>query len=484
LADLSDYGGFTDGWTYPDERGIWTEGSLSKLALALHGEAGESDYVLALSLGSICVGPDALLRVEALVDSERVAARDFSYGDPEWYIELPARGPADDEIDLTLAIDEPGSPIDLGWSDDDERRLGVLLSTLTLLPADDDAAKAGLARQRRLDRWAARGERTQQRLHVQIGEEIRLAELADYGAFGDGWVYEDEAGIWTHGSRSELALALDGVGKSDYVLALSLGSVCVGSDTSLRVEALVDGEPVAVRDFNYGDPEWRLELPAPVPLNGAVDLTFRVDEPNSPLELGWSADDRPLGLLVRTVWLEELDRSVRPGEKIAFAKGSGAERYLGEGWSELEPTGVWTDGERASLALKLTDLPPAVAELVLAGSAFVTPDRPELKVEVWAQGERLAGRGFRYGEALRLLRVTWPAAAGVEQDRALFELRFSEPASPLELGLNDDVRRLGLHLEWLMVRKRSWRATLGDAIREKSANLRRRLTSRASRSSA
>jgi hypothetical protein len=41
--------------------------------------------------------------------------------------------------------------------------------------------------------------------------------------------------------------------------------------------------------------------------------------------------------------------------------------------------------------------------------------------------------------------------------------------------LDDDVRRLGLHLHWLMVRKRTRRATLWDVMREKSANLRNRL---------
>jgi hypothetical protein len=473
LADVSDYGGFGAGWAYPDEAGIWTQGSRSQLALALDG-IGEGGHVLALLLGSICVGSDASLRVEALVNGERLAAREFNYGDPEWHIELPERVLADGEVDLTFQIEEPSTPLALGWSADDDRRLGILLREATLLPADDDAARVGLARERRLARWAARREEEERHLHVRPREPVEVDDLSDYGAFGEGWVvYPLEAGIWTEGSRSDLAFALDGIGDSDYVLALSLGSICVGRGRSLRVEALMNGERVATRDLSYGDPEWRIELPAPVPAE--VDLAFVIEEPNSPAGVGWSADDRRLGILLRTLVLEELDRSVRPGEEIAFAKGSGAERFLSEGWSSLEPTGVWTDGEQASFVLRPTDLPPGAAELVLAVSAFVTPDHPELKVEVSVLDEQIAGRVFRYGEAQRFLRVPFPAAAGAEGGRTLFQLHLSDPARPVDLGLGNDARRLGLHLEWLMVRKSAWRTTLSDVIREKSTNLRRRL---------
>ena len=472
LADLNDYGGFGDGWAHPDERGIWTQDSRSQLALALDG-IGERDHVLALSLDSICVASDASLRVTAFVNGERVAARDFRYGDPEWHIELPSQTSADGEVDLTFEVEEPSSPLELGWSSD-ERRIGILLRAATLLPADDDAAKAGLDRERRLARWAARREAGERRLHVRAGEDVELDDLSDYGTFGDGWVvYPQETGIWTEGPRSDIALMLEGIGESDYVLALSLGSVCVGTGESLRVQALVNGERVAARDLSYGDPEWRIELPAPVPAE--VDLAFVIEEPNSPAEVGWSADDRGLGILLRTVALEEVDRSVRPGEKIVFVEGSGAERLLGKGWSFLEPTGVWTDGERASLVLMLTDLAPAAAELVLAVSAFVTAEHPELKVEVSAVDERLAARVFRHGEAQRLLRIPWPAARGDQAGRTPFELHLSDPARPVDLGLGDDPRRLGLHMEWLIVRKSAWRTTLSDVVREKSANLRRRL---------
>jgi hypothetical protein len=471
LAELTDYGGFGDGWAYPDERGIWTEGLRSELAVA-SDSAAASDHILALSLGSVCVESGASLRVEALVNGERAATRDFRYGDTDWHIEVPARAGVNGELDLTFEIEEPRSPLELGWSSD-ERRIGILLQTVRLLPADDEAARAALARERRLALWAARGETGPRRLHVAPHDPVEVDELSGYGGFREGWiVYPKEAGIWTEGSRSELALALDGIGDSDHALTLALGSVCVRPDESLRVEALVNGTSVAARDLGFGDPEWRIELPAPVPADGEVDLAVIIDDPNSPADVGWSTDDRPLGFLLRTVTLEEIDRSVRPGEKIVFAEGSGADRLLGEGWSVLEETGVWTVGEEAGLVLKLRDIPPAAAELVLAVSAFVTPDHPELEVEVSALDEQLARRVFRHGEGQRLLRIPFPAAA---TGRTAFELRLSEPARPVDLGLGDDVRRLGLHLEWLMARKKAWRATLLDVVREKSANLRRRL---------
>jgi hypothetical protein len=475
VADLRDYGGFGEGWAYPEEAGIWTQGPRASLALAADG-IGEADAVLAVSLGSICVGPDESLRVAAVVNGERAATRDFRYGDPEWHIEFPLDAGPDGAVELTFEIEEPRTPLELGWSVDDDRHLGILLRTIALLPADDDAARAGLARERRLRAWAARSDVDAGRIQMRLGEAAGLADLNNYSGFGEGWMlYPDEAGVWTEGSRSELALALHGVEGSDYAFALSIGSVCVAPDASLRVEALVNGERAGERDFRYGDPEWRIESPTPMPADGKVDLTFIIEEPSSPLDLGWSADDRRLGILVRSITLAEVDRSVRPGEKIAFAEGSGAERLLGEGWSFLEPTGVWTDREQASLVLKPTDLPPGAAELVLAVSAFVPSEHPELKVEVSALGEQLAGRVFRHGEAQRLLRVPFPSASGARGGRMLFELHLSDPARPVDLGLGDDPRPLGLHLEWLMVRESAWRTTLSDVVREKSANLRRRL---------
>jgi hypothetical protein len=461
LADLRDYGGFGEGWALPDEAGIWTQGPQSSLALGLDG-SGESGYVLAFSLGSICVGPDESLRVEAVVNGERAAAREFRYGDPEWHVELPAGAAADGAVELSFAIEEPRTPLELGWSVDDGRRLGILLRRITVLPADDDAAQAGLARERRMLAWGARGVVEGGRLRVRPGRSVDLADLHDYDGFGEGWMlYPDQPGVWTEGSRSELALALDGIGESDYALVISLGSICVAPDATLRVEALLNGERAAARELQFGDPDWRIESPAPAPADGEVDLTFTIEDPSSPRDLGWSADDRRLGVLLRAITLEEVDRSVRLGEEVVFAEGSGAERLLGRGWSALEPTGVWTDGETARLVLKLTPDPPGDAELVFDIEPFVTPDHPELRVEIYARGEQLGTRVFRHRRGLfrlrklaRPLRAVLPAAVRDARGRTPLELRLHAPASPRDLGLSDDLRRLGLHLRSLTVRTR------------------------------
>jgi hypothetical protein len=475
LAHLDDFGGFGGGWAFPDERGLWTQGRRSELALAVDGN-GRGDHVVALSLESICVAPDATLRVEMLVDGERAAIRDFRYGDPEWYVQLPARMLSGAEFDLTFEVEDPGSPVELGWSEDDDRRLGLLLRSVALLAPDDEAARAGLARERRRGRWAARDTVGKRPLHVRPHEAVDLADVDDYSAFGEGWMlYPDQAGVWTAGSRSQLALKLEGIGESDYALVLSLGSICIEGDGSLRVEALLNGQRASARDFSFGDPEWRIASPVASPRDGYVNLTFIIEEPRSPRAVGWSADERPLGLLVRSIALEDVDRSVRPGEKIVFSEGSDAGRLLGDGWSTLEPTGVWTDGEEASLLLRLTDAPPADAELVLGVTPFVTPDHPELEVEASALGQRLAHRAFRHGKPDRFLRIPLPAAARGQAARVPLELCLRDPARPVDLGLSGDERMLGLHVQWLMVGRISRWEALWRVFRAKAGMLRRRL---------
>jgi hypothetical protein len=197
-----------------------------------------------------------------------------------------------------------------------------------------------------------------------------------------------------------------------------------------------------------------------MPANGEVDVTFIVDEPRSPRDLGWSDDDRRLGIRLEAVTVREIHRSVPVGGTVAFGEGSGAERLLLDGWSALEAKGVWTDGPQATLALTPAPARPGALELVLEGDPFVLPEHPELTVEAIVRGEKLGGRTFRHRRGARLLRrrhpplrVVVPAAARDDAGRLALELRLREPARPVDLGLSSDDRSLGFRLRSLTVRE-------------------------------
>ena len=246
----------------------------------------------------------------------------------------------------------------------------------------------------------------------------------------------EDTGIWTEGSRAEVRIGLDGSQASEEVLTLGLAMVCVDPDESLRVSLLANGEPVGARDLREFDYKvsWHVPLPSSVSAAGTTDLTLIIDEPRSPLARGWSSDPRELGIHLRTVSLGEADHSVRLGESVVFYEGSGAERFLGDGWSYLEPTGVWTVGEHARLILELTDTEPTDVEIVLEVAPFLTDDHPELEVTVSAREQRVGGHVFRHGEQHPILRFRLPGVLMDADGRAVLDLRLREPASPFELG--------------------------------------------------
>ena len=215
-------------------------------------------------------------------------------------------------------------------------------------------------------------------MSIPLGERVGIAELKGYSGFGTGWTHPEHYGIWTEGSRSELRIGVGETRDDDFVVTLMIGMVCAGPEKPLRVMVLVGEEEVATREFAHTDVAfaWRVELPVRTRAGREIDLVVVVDEPRSPLELGWSTDERRLGVLLEALTLEQIDRFVAVGEEVLFCEGSGAERLLDDGWSTADPTGVWTAEEEARLIVRLADSAPTGMELVLDGLAFVTNEHP------------------------------------------------------------------------------------------------------------
>jgi hypothetical protein len=195
---------------------------------------------------------------------------------------------------------------------------------------------------------------------------------------------------------------------------------------------------------------------------GRTVLDFHFDQPARPVDLGMSADERRLGLHLGSLTLEpptepitpdHVDRSLPIGRPVSFVQGSGAERLLGDGWSGLERTGVWTIAHAATISFQLPADAGADLELVLAAHAHVTPRNPELGLVVSAGGQRLRALQFRHGVKSPVVSVPLDRAVVNGEGLVVVELGIDHPVSPKELGTGIDARPLGLHLQSLMVRR-------------------------------
>jgi GT2 family glycosyltransferase len=245
----------------------------------------------------------------------------------------------------------------------------VRRATVKPVPDADDASTTAIEFLRRQIRWSARRHAGDGRFHLCADTKIEIGALDDYSGFRTGWASPDPIGIWTQGERSELELAFD---DSEFcgVLGVGIGGVCVEPDRALHVEVFLDGEPLGDREVRHDQwsvvlpslrrplsprliqtvktilPEsvtdrlyplywrwisvaspadvshlqeilWRIDLPAEVTARGGGLLTFVIPDRRTPRGVGWSDDERELGIHLRSLGLERLDRAL-PEEKALF----------------------------------------------------------------------------------------------------------------------------------------------------------------------
>ena len=104
----------------------------------------------------------------------------------------------------------------------------------------------------------------------------------DYGGFGEGWALPDEAGVDSRARARGRPRTRRNRRERRRRRALVGQHLRRRQTPRSRVSALVNGEPVAARDFSYGDPEWHIELPARATADGELDLAFEIEGPTAP----------------------------------------------------------------------------------------------------------------------------------------------------------------------------------------------------------
>jgi glucose/arabinose dehydrogenase/mono/diheme cytochrome c family protein len=138
---------------------------------------------------------------------------------------------------------------------------------------------------------------------------------------------------------------------------------------------------------------------------------------------------------------------------VFFGSDGVGPRYLSDGWSGPEPWGVWSDGAVAHVILPVeTEEGPLTFELEVSG--FVVPVHPTLHVECTINGVFAANLDFDLKNRTGWRRIPVPdTALRNAKELGVLDLQFkiANPANPKRLGVNEDIRDLGLALHRLKV---------------------------------
>lgn len=144
---------------------------------------------------------------------------------------------------------------------------------------------------------------------------------------------------------------------------------------------------------------------------------------------------------------ELLPPPVSLGQRILLKKSSHGAAYLGRGWSSPESWGVWSDGPRATMVIPFSSKKRPTS-LVLDVKSFVTSAHPEQDVIFLINNERVAEITLNQYETQTIQLPIPQSAYDTPSARNVLRLEFRLPdaASPKELGLSGDTRKLAIGL--------------------------------------
>jgi hypothetical protein len=133
------------------------------------------------------------------------------------------------------------------------------------------------------------------------------------------------------------------------------------------------------------------------------------------------------------------------GRTIKFAELA-ARDYLGRGWSQTEPSGVWTDGAEAQLLFRIEPHTAGPLDVWLRLTPFVAAGYPQC-ITFSVNGVKLGEWKFSDDKKLDAVRFRLAVPAYLARGKLMnIHLRIDHPRSPKEFTGSKDIRLLGVML--------------------------------------
>ncbi|AYO94456.1 hypothetical protein AB8807_17950 [Xanthomonas campestris pv. olitorii] len=159
--------------------------------------------------------------------------------------------------------------------------------------------------------------------------------------------------------------------------------------------------------------------------------------------------DEPKYFTLASGEIDAYMRSLATGASVPAAE---LRAYLQDGWSVDEPWGVWSEGDSSTISFQTSDPVRPGTELILYVNGLWNALRRDAKVEArvnkgeWQTYWLSASSPAPSALAIHLPALPAKAAVSVE-------LHYDKPASPAELGISADARRITIGLTSMEIKQ-------------------------------
>ena len=292
----------------------------------------------------------------------------------------------------------------------------------------------------------------------------------------EGFTKPESWGVWSVGPRASLTVPLATSGEkalpSDRPvrLLLTMGAFTNPENPSVDVKLKANNVNVAEWNFNHDSQTINgsitdkvIYLPRGVLTTGVLNLIFDINRAVSPQSLGLGPDPHELGIKITQLKMFPAEYIYQSGDTLTFHSDGNGVRFLSEGFTKPERWGVWSDGPRASLTIPLATsgekaLPADRSiKLLIRMGAFARPENPRVHVKLKANDVKVAEWNFTYnspnvknrGTLIKRIVYLPEGMSTTGIINLVFEI--DGIASPINLGLGQDTRELGIEITELQM---------------------------------
>ncbi|WP_186443172.1 sulfatase-like hydrolase/transferase [Desulfobotulus alkaliphilus] len=257
------------------------------------------------------------------------------------------------------------------------------------------------------------------------------------GILLEGWSGPEPHGTWSERKKVRIRIPAE----TDETLKIRMQLApytCGGTLESQRI-ILREGQNILRKWFVDKKEEYIFTTAGMKPgPEKEIILELELPDAVSPSACGSGKDGRLLGVNISKLCIEKITAEVEPGTSLTFGYGQAAEAISGMGWHHPEAKHRWTGGQ-ASLIFSLAEKRKRDLRLTLMAHPFLYTDITEQSVLVHVNGVETA--------EWKMAQTGWYEAtipSDLAEDTMEILFSISHPASPADIGVSLDPRKLGM----------------------------------------